>query len=1637
MPINFSNVRISIGQFQAVASGDHNAGEVKLTSETSIDRVNHHVSWRSLNKVSLSHEEVLAIKNAFIKALSDSGINVAELNRVREELGLAPMKPVDVNLHERSIKPLSRQQVREILDRNAAAINDHLGAGTIRTSDEIYARVAARTRATRRNERDVANAELSTRRNTVENRQINLLQSVLAGDVDFYDSNMRKELLKMAKSCLDTVLASCNGRPTDGPTTDIVMGSASGKRVVLSSGLSEKALVRKLEDIIVRLSIPKLPSGNELAIRNEFKALATPEARVAWAANLMNDPQGAFKARVAAVMIMHDRGIDDFETLSVVNHLKDNDAIAFLANLVSGGMDLEGDALRQSAPVQTAFASVDAAFAADKEAYIPALSNQQFNARIASNIAYAPDELPVTYQLLVNATKDMVRARYGVHGYSDKANPTWLTTGTNMANLTGAEDPTAPRITPETLRAGYTAAALNASARRVLEAGVLARLATIEPKVSNPINVVNALKDREPAILAGILAAQSAEEAEAVLDDYTELLAACARRAAACERCQALLDTQARELMASKLGVPVQSLPSDTFSTHNLTRKGIDLKDAIGDGTNGADTDAEIEAAYKSLVDQYVNERMEIFAKIDSLDIAPEAKDAFKADVLKMDKVNYLDINAIADAAKKISSETLAKLLTDKASAADILGAMREINLKTTQAANQMFDAAIQAGKEIGPDEMANIIIPMMDIIVLSRPGLEPLLSTFLASEAVTGQGQDIYEEDNPAHPAVNFMTFAPRPDENANLAAKIGSDKLSALHVQALMAAVRDEGLGEMSADEARAFFKPGQPAGDMLKLFVETATSPVKPSTLHLLARTALRNCKAAIDAARQNKQKVDMIANAFTTGQGAASALAAGYHASELPKIAQTFAFYKVATNATDEVALAAALDPASKASRLMSYGGRFTESVENFRAGLKLIDDFEAWFAQMHANAEAGNFTTKTERFLATTIVVGASARALEGFLFAEIAVNGNISLNAENPEDVFGMENNPAMRFVGRGYTTSFAYSLAQIPSEKRGLIYAVFDALDPLPEDGAVRRQKVGQSGLLAARIMKNFDAVAKLRDKGNLDRRHIVPLLYGDLGVAPTATNKQIEEAFDHLIMSDADLAGPAIMLSIDSGASVQEVLNALRQNQRLPNAPGISNFNGHLESLDGTAKEGRATLVGDLIRPTLPSFIASDAPAFPAANCKFTVHFPDNTTLDSSTDKSGKKDTRSAAKDIADKIETLCGKVHQKQLNSVYFALSQSSIGVKINGGFRAQGIESNEHMALTFTLEKNEETGDVKIRYSEPEGFPLHFSWEVTVHLDGSTETTPMVVDVPQDLGYKALAGAAGTGPFTSSTVVSGNGPGATLMRNLIDTRCGVPENASPNEKANAFMSKVNAFAAKDMVYTVATVASKNLVVEANGQKREDFEAVNFQFNRDFSTAYKLFFPGVNGHTNDYNTNRDRLVKFLTDDKNATFANATTEVKRQIGVLMALLTQYTGSVVHESVSGAMALPGSPTSFNAVGPFGADNPPVEFSLSKDANGNIKINSTASLAVQMIMTTDDDPNVAMVQPGSQYRYSIDITLPKDNLETLAKADWTQYNRQAVTDYDGDLDGRIALIPEQFRFTGTVNIAYHMHLNEA
>jgi hypothetical protein len=121
MSIDLSKVNISLQQFQTISSGKYNAGEVKLASETTLGKVNNHVHLTGSNATPLSHAEVLAVKNAFVKALSSGGVGAGEIARVRRDLGLSAEAGMDKTLHERSLKPLTRHQVRQILDRYAGS----------------------------------------------------------------------------------------------------------------------------------------------------------------------------------------------------------------------------------------------------------------------------------------------------------------------------------------------------------------------------------------------------------------------------------------------------------------------------------------------------------------------------------------------------------------------------------------------------------------------------------------------------------------------------------------------------------------------------------------------------------------------------------------------------------------------------------------------------------------------------------------------------------------------------------------------------------------------------------------------------------------------------------------------------------------------------------------------------------------------------------------------------------------------------------------------------------------------------------------------------------------------------------------------------------------------------------------------------------------------------------------------------------------------------------------------------------------------------------------------------------------------------------------------------------------------------
>ena len=90
MPVDLSRVNISLQQFQSISSGKYNAGEVKLASATRLDKMNHHVRQRFRNDEMISHQAVIAIKEALVKALSQHGFDAKEIGKGRRELGLAP-----------------------------------------------------------------------------------------------------------------------------------------------------------------------------------------------------------------------------------------------------------------------------------------------------------------------------------------------------------------------------------------------------------------------------------------------------------------------------------------------------------------------------------------------------------------------------------------------------------------------------------------------------------------------------------------------------------------------------------------------------------------------------------------------------------------------------------------------------------------------------------------------------------------------------------------------------------------------------------------------------------------------------------------------------------------------------------------------------------------------------------------------------------------------------------------------------------------------------------------------------------------------------------------------------------------------------------------------------------------------------------------------------------------------------------------------------------------------------------------------------------------------------------------------------------------------------------------------------------
>ena len=840
--VNFPNVNITIQQFQEIASGKYNAGEVRLATATSLDKINHRVTFKGDNKVSLSHAEVLAVKQAFVRALSGAGVGADEVARVRAHLGLDPARPVDVELKERSLKPLSRQQIRSILDRNANTINQHVGEGTIRSHAEIWGdRYTEEERASFARTRRQVNAALVNSRATVADRGVQDDQALLAGDVVFRSPADRERLIAEAQRIKQSILTRSGGNPRTEPGATLHVTRPNGAfDVTFSLGGSQRDAIRRLDDELLLMRSPREPSPAELAVRREFRTLpADLPSRQAWVRNLAADPQCGFKARAVAVGMLLQLGVSDWETLSRVNRIPDGAAYALLSNLVNQAGSLRDDALRQSPAVANLANQIEPGpRPPESQVYIPALSPGELMSAAMDGLN--GNTARSTYEM--NAVRDRVlatlRARFGAGVLPANVQLVGLADVPAIQNALGNGT---VRRSIEEMTDGLVEVMARGTARVFLQ-GVLKPIVKAAGGPAGLATVVAThVMKRHTDLRDRLAAAQTPEAANAIIQEFRPQLEAAVRRQLSVERLRAAAVDDYRSHLADALGVPVSSLAGGAVNVRRLQTLGERLATAIGEGVNPADSDGEIELAYRTLANDLANERIGLLHQADALDVAPEARDTIKDIVLRVGKVTGLNLAVLRQAAAGVPVAALANAFAAGRTKDDVL---RQMGAVGTAVRNATL-AAI-GGQDGMLDEVNDAAGIVLVLALAKRPEIFHHLRTFFSRDDVTNQ--DLSAVEGPAANAGAFLVI--KPDEsaaesNAALADAIGSPRLAPIPAHALYRELDALGFDDLSRADKAALL--AGPDGQVLAQQIRDAGMAVTPVQLRRLARMSFAQSAA----------------------------------------------------------------------------------------------------------------------------------------------------------------------------------------------------------------------------------------------------------------------------------------------------------------------------------------------------------------------------------------------------------------------------------------------------------------------------------------------------------------------------------------------------------------------------------------------------------------------------------------------------------------------------------------------------------------------------------------------------------------------------------------------------------------------
>ena len=680
MAINLANVDISLDTFQRIASGKYNAGEVRLSGEHSLARMNNHVSRRGWNTKTISHAEVIAIKNAFLNALGRGGVDAVRLAAIRRDLGLTAFEgPVDFSLRERSVRPLSRQQIREILDANAIVLN-RAAPGTIRTSDDLYGRLSEQVRNERTASRKAVNQSLDSLRTIVANRQISAVQAFVSGDFLFHSSEVRSNLLEDARRTREELRASIaaeNRQPRDAGTCRIRVETA-GVVLEMPTGKSEKDFLKALDDIVLLLS-SNTPKLGEIQVRSDFARLDTAEARLAFVDSLAGN---GLKLRALAIHVMQGRSVADAAVLSAVNRLSDADADALCRALLALPDETRGAGVAADPAVRAVLDRATATIPTSGRATVPVFTPGVYNgALFAALSSHHPENLPTDFRRIIDDTVAAMRGRFGEALVPPGAMFSQIAeTGTINRAISAATD-RGERYSAETFRNTLPGLALDNLVRRSIAAALSAPAAARGIQAyANKLS--ETIRKALPDFAERVRDAASPEARAAIFDESREILEGALDHQIAVGSFADDAERLARDRIASQTGLSANAI-SRVCDFFGLRNKAVEIADAsLQDMIRNKP--GTLDNARKRLSDAanaFADERIAFLKQIDELGLSARTARTLKAEILGMVKVKDVQLGALGTLARhSVDLAPLKELVRNGAPADQIKPAVQKLS---------------------------------------------------------------------------------------------------------------------------------------------------------------------------------------------------------------------------------------------------------------------------------------------------------------------------------------------------------------------------------------------------------------------------------------------------------------------------------------------------------------------------------------------------------------------------------------------------------------------------------------------------------------------------------------------------------------------------------------------------------------------------------------------------------------------------------------------------------------------------------------------------------------------------------------------------------------------------------------------